>query len=397
MLKRAFFVPLLVPLFMTFLVPACGDDLASSETSVDAGSSDANTAADAGPSAIAVALGADFANSVGSVSTIEIPSLKTTNNVVAGAASSDAVIRVYGERIVIINRFGFDNVVILNRADFSLVEQISIGAGSNPQDATIANGKLYVATSTGPGVAIIDLANLSGGVSGNIDLSANDPDGNPNCASIVGVGDRLFVSCQLLDDNFSPRGPGIVAVIDSTTDQVVTTLTLTNPNPFSSLLPTSPTGAFGGDILVSTVPDFGDYTTGCIERISTGATPAVGACLVTNATINGYVSGLAESGNQLVVAVTTCQNNNCFDAMMPPTARALTIEGDGTPAAQGWMPSDAKPSDIAVCPSGEVLANDTNFAGTPGIRVYNSDGTERTTAPIDLGLSPAFFNGIVCY
>ena len=78
-----------------------------------------------------------------------------------------------------------------------------------------------------------------------IDVSASDPDGNPNCASIVSAGDKIFVSCQLLDDGtFTPRGPGMVAVIDPSSDTVIDTLTLANDNPFSYLLATPAAGGF---------------------------------------------------------------------------------------------------------------------------------------------------------
>ena len=44
---------------------------------------------------------------------------------------------------------------------------------------------------------------------------ADDPDGEPNCNSVYRVGNRLYVSCELLDPSFTPRGPGKVYVIDA--------------------------------------------------------------------------------------------------------------------------------------------------------------------------------------
>ena len=391
-------LPMLPPLFVfvALFASGCGDDEVVPESPDASGPGvDAGADLDAAPTSMALVLGADFTNGVGIATTIEIPSLTVTTNVVAGVVSPDAIVRDFGDIVVIVNRLGFDNVTVLNKAGFTLVEQVTTGAGSNPQDVARANGNLYVATTNGAGVSVIDESDLAGGVVSTIDLSANDPDGNPDCASVVSVGNRLFVSCQLLDGTFQPRGPGIVAVIDPSNNTVVDTLTLTFGNPFSFLQPTDSAGPFGGDILIATVPSFGDYTNGCIERISTGATPAVGSCLVANATLSGYVSSLAEVDGSLATTVTTCNGGDCFGT--PPTSQILTVAGDGTPSGAGWLPADSVPSSVASCPTGQALVADNNFAATPGIRVYDSAGVEITSAPLDIGLPPAFFNGIICF
>jgi len=381
-------------LLSAFLLVACGDDEVIPDRP-DAGGSDATDIDAAPPSSRAVVVAGDFTAGTGIASTIEIPALTVDSNVVAGVVSSDPVVKAFGDRVIVINRFNADNIVVLNTDDLSLVEQVSTGAGSNPQDAARVNGKIYVATYAGVGVSIIDESDLAGGVASTIDLSANDPDNEPNCASIVSAGDFLFVSCQLLDSGtFLPRGPGIVVVIDPSDDTVVDTLTLANNNPFSYLVATPAGGAFGGDILVSTVPDFASYSAGCIERISTGATPTVGACLITNATLGGYVSDLVVNGAELFATVTTCPGGDCFGG---PTISAIArIDSDGALAGK-LTTTSSHPTDIAVCPTGELVVGDTDYADSPGVRVYAADATELTSSPLDVGLPPAFTNAITCY
>ena len=53
-----------------------------------------------------------------------------------------------------------------------------------------------------------------------ISLAALDVDGAPNCISAYAVGTKVFVACEILDPSYTPRGPGKIAVIDTTTDTV---------------------------------------------------------------------------------------------------------------------------------------------------------------------------------
>ncbi|HOY64464.1 MAG TPA: hypothetical protein PK745_14930, partial [bacterium] len=67
-----------------------------------------------------------------------------TNNVVS--IHSDATVKADGGYVFVINRYGQDNITVLDPADgLSLVTQFSTGNGSNPQDvAAISATKAYV-------------------------------------------------------------------------------------------------------------------------------------------------------------------------------------------------------------------------------------------------------------
>ncbi len=374
---------------------ACGDDEVIPDgpgPSPDAAATDGGNQ----PVHTVFAVSGDFSSGTGIASTINVTTRAVSTNVVAGVVSSDPVVRHFGDQLIVVNRFGQDNVVVLNASDRSLVEQVSIGANSNPQDVAVANGKIYVATYAGDGVSIISANDLAGGVTGTIDLSASDPgDDDPNCASVVSSGGMIYVSCQLLDSSFVPREEGIIAVIDPSDDSVIATLTLTHENPFSFLVATPTASAFGGDVLVATTPDFASYTDGCIERITGGSAPALIGCLVTNATLGGYVSDLVIVGDQVAAAITTCQGGDCFGN--PSTSDIAMIDEDGAVDSK-LMTASSHPTDIAVCPgTEEMIVADTDYADSPGVRIYSAAGVEQTSAPLDVGLPPAFTNGLVCF
>ena len=63
----------------------------------------------------------------------------------AGAALGDPVLRYIDGKVYVINRFGSNNVTILDGKTLcSSIEQISTGANSNPQDVAVVGNKLYV-------------------------------------------------------------------------------------------------------------------------------------------------------------------------------------------------------------------------------------------------------------
>src|SRR6185369_3745823 len=88
----------------------------------------------------------------------------------------------------------------------------------------------------------------AGFVRGEVDLSAfADGDGLPEMDQAVVIGDRLYVTLQLLDRRnfFRPTDRSLIAVVDVTTDAVVGSITLAGTNPFAEsagLVPDPATG-----------------------------------------------------------------------------------------------------------------------------------------------------------
>jgi hypothetical protein len=376
------------------LLAACGDNNAHH---VDADGGDAIT--DAAPRAdgqlparsTAFAVATDFF-STGVATTVSVPGLDPAVDAVAGVASPDPVARHQDGRVFVINRYMQDNVTALDVATLGLVAQISTGPGSNPQDVAADGDRLYVATMSGPGVAVVDLSDPDAGVVDTIDLSALDPvDDVPNCHSIVRVERRLVVVCGVLDDDdgfLTPRGPGAVAVIDLDDDLAVTELELENERPFGFALATP-----SGSVLVPTVPDFGDLTAGCVERVRVAPdeAPSAAGCLLSNQDLGGFASGLAWDGTaeRLWLSVTTSFDPDDYG----PRGHAVAWDPAEAHLGEPATGEDVRPMDVAVCPTGHVILSDA----TRGLRVYAPGGApELTEEPIDIGLPPVA-NGLTCF
>jgi YVTN family beta-propeller protein len=353
------------------LLSACGDDAGSP-----------NPSGDELPTATVYALGSDSASS-GILSRFDLPNTEATVNVVAGVVASDSVMRVFDDKLYIINRFGSDNITIVDTATNSLIAQLSTGAGTNPQDVAVVGSRLYICAFNTSGILVMDAEDPDGPVD-TIDLSAYDPDGIPDCASIIAHGDKLYATFGLLDPEFVSHG-GKVVVIDSTTDQVETDFDLSFNNPFGFIISTGAgsDSAFDGDLLVQTTEDFGDGN-GCIERVTPGAAPGSSGCLIENPTLGGYVSVLQASGDTVWAAVNAS----------PTVGKVVAIAAGGEIDAASLTAASQHPTDLAICPTGHLITNDRND-GT--LHVYDANGEELTTEPLDVGLPSALANGIACF
>jgi hypothetical protein len=366
------------------LAAACGDSDSHVPDGPDAGPG--------GDTATVFAVGTDY-QSPGIASTVGIPSLRVDQGAVAGVASSDPVVRYADGMIVVVNRFGADNVTVLDADDLSLIAQISTGAGSNPQDVAVKGRTVYVAALAAAGVLVLDLDAPSSGVVDTIDLSSLDPDDDiPNCNAVTLVGDTLFAACGILDDGdafLTPRGPGKIAVIDTGDDSLVDDFELLHVRPIGPLVATAAAGPLGGDLLVTTVPSFADLTEGCLERVSTGATPASNGCLVENAALDGYASGYAydAAADRLWIATTRGWDDEDFGSLGDLWHYDAVA---GTLAADPVSDEAHRPSAVTLCPTGHAVTTDA--AG--GLRVHASDGTELTDTLLDIGLPPT---SAICY
>lgn len=366
---------------------ACGDNLgAPPDASVPAAPDAGEPAPDAGVSATAFVVAGDYMGT-GIASTIALPAGTVAQNVAAGVASGDPAVRHHGDRIYIINRFGADNVTVLDAGSFELIAQISTGAGSNPQDVAARGSTLYVAALNAPGILVLDVERPGDGVIQTIDLSALDPaDGLPDCGSIYLVEDTLYATCGLLQ-NFAPVGPGKVAIIDAASGTLTGSIDLETSNPVGFLQPAPAGSALAGDLLVATV-DFGALTTGCIERIRTGDAPEAG-CLVENQALGGYASDLAAGADDtLYLAIIRGYGAGGPDAVM--TSYDL---GASQLRPAPISPAEQRIFDVAWCPGDLLLAAD---AERGGVRVYAADGSELTDDALDVGLPPVS-NGTVCF
>jgi DNA-binding beta-propeller fold protein YncE len=368
------------------LATACGDNQDNSRPDAS-GMQDA-----AHPVPMAVVVSGDF-DMTGIMSKLDITSLEVTPNVApAGAVAGDPVVRHFGNRLYVVNRFGANNVTVLDASTFALVEQYSTGENSNPQDVAVVGNDLYVPALGTTGMVKITVTT---GDSEVIDLGTAlaDPDGNPDCVSAYAVGSKVFVACGLRED-FFPSGPGKVAVYDTASGEI-TAVTLPAENPQNYFVRTPESSMLGGDLLIPLVPSYNDYSTGCVARVSTGSTPTA-SCAdgLSNMDLGGFQAHLdvAPDGTVLWIVVSTLDDN--FEN---PTGSLRGFDlTTGTLWSAALSPTTQLINDVAACPDGSVVVVDRTMDAA-GLRVYGSDTTERTSAAMAFGLPPSFGNNVVCY
>lgn len=357
---------------------ACGDNHALSDAGVDAL---------AGPPRAVIVAGDFTPGHPGVLSTIDPVTRAVRTNVgPAMAVGDDPVLRHVGGELLIVNRNDGNNVTILDDQSLALKEQLGTGAGSNPQDVAVVGSRLFVPTFSGKGLVVLTRGQTA---ITPVDLSADDPDGAPNCNSAYAVGGDVYVACELLDATYTPRGPGKVYVVDGTTLAVKRTITLGHANPLGVLEQVPATApSHAGELLIPTVV-FADGS-GCLERITTGATPAAAGCLVNNTELKGYVSRAAfqvdKEGAIAFFAVPTTYPNAELRAY------DLTISALWAGALN---PTAEIAGDLAICPGGQLVLADPS-AKVNGVRVYEG-AAELTKEPIAIGLPPTSTHGVVCY
>ena len=375
----------------------CGDDLGPGPGArPDGGATDGDSGADPGGDLATVfAVATDFF-STGVASTVAVPELAVEVGAVAGVASTDPVARHLGGRLYIINRFGQDNVTILDADTLQLVGQISTGVGSNPQDVAADGDRVYVATMGGVGVAVLDASDPDAGVVDTIDLSLLDTaDDVPNCHTLALRGRHLLVACGILDEEtFQPRSPGRAVVIDLESEEITDVFPLAHERPFGFGLAVPEESALDAHVLLPSAPSFADPdAVGCVESVTIDAADGTAAagCLIDNADLGGYVSALAyePGGDRIWMTVTSGFDPDDFG----PRGHLVAYQAADGILAQPVTGAEDRPMDVAVCPTGHLVVSEVGA----GVRVFSPGAeSELTEAPLDLGLPPVA-NGLTCF
>jgi hypothetical protein len=328
--------------------------------------------------------------SPGVMSALDIATMTVTERVApTGAVLEDPMVRAFGDELFVVNRAGGNNVTILDAKTFGVVEQIGTGAGSNPQDVAVIGSKLYVPAFGTPGVVVLTRGSSAAPML--IDLSAVDPDGLPDCISAFAVGTDVYVACEILDETFTARGPGLIAVIDSTNNTLKSMTAMRSANPFG-VFERMP-DANGGALVIGTVPAFGDPSQGCVEKITPGPTPTADGCIVTNQQLGSNAGRIAfqeVGGMTLMWMVVSSFGPNGEEGKLRAYDLGTNMLWDGS-----ITPPTQIAGDIAPCPDGKIVVADKTMAA-PGLRVYEVT-LEKTSAALPIGLAPASSHGLVCY
>ena len=297
---------------------------------------------------------------------------------------SDAVVRVAGERVYIVNRFLGDNLQVLDPAHgLATLLQCSTGPGSNPHDvAVLAPDKAYVTRYDAKELWIVDpsAASCAGFLRDTVDLSPwGDADGIPEMDQMALVGDRLFVSLERLDRTrrFAPAGRSRLVVLDTASDALVGVIELTGANAFgdSSGLPREPGS---GKLVIDEAGDIQRTGDGGLERVDPFTLTAEGF-FVGERDLGGNITDFVlVSPTKGYAIVLDDQLSNILLAF-DPSARRVTRR---LLTRTQYLP------DIALAPDGILWVADDGLPA-PGIRLFDPrDDRELTRGAIDVGLPP---------
>ncbi len=299
---------------------------------------------------------------------------------------SDAVVRVYRDRVYVINRLGQDNVIVLNRGDLKTpLTQYSTGNGSNPHDMAFASGdKAYISRYERTQLLIVNPA--TGDSLGAVDLSGfADADGLPEMSQLALYGNRLFVACQRLDrDNgWVPTDASAIAVIDVATDQVVDVDGNAAGVQGIAMAGKNPAGAAqrGDKWLLSHVDLFADLTDGGIEVIDLANLRSEGIALGERA-LGGNLSSITMiSDSEGYVVVTDANFANMVKRFDLATQSVAGLEG----LSGGFVPGlGAFAGRLYVLDRGSVAD-----PASVGVKVFDVNTDRLVAGPISTGLPPS--------
>jgi hypothetical protein len=296
---------------------------------------------------------------------------------------TDAVVRVFDDRIYVVNRLDGDNIQVLDPPnDYATVSQCSTGNGSDPHDiAFLSDTKAYVTLFGETDLLIVDPSvgpSCDGFIQGRIDLAVfADADGIPEMDQMAIIGGRLYVSVQRLDRNtfFTPAGLGSIVVIDTTVDDVIDEIALGAENPFGT---TKGLTVDGTDLLVSMTGQFGENDGG-IQRVDTVG-GELEPFIITEEELGGDLTDFVIVSNTIGYAVISNPDFSTSLLQFNPSTGTLT---------RAVLPNAGFLADIELNDRGELFVSDRTSAN-PGVRVFDaSDGTEVTAQPLATGLPPA--------
>ncbi|MDY0060157.1 MAG: hypothetical protein RBU45_10135 [Myxococcota bacterium] len=328
----------------------------------------------AGADRLAVVLVSDWTS--GGVSVIDLATRQVAPLVTL--AHADALARSLPGRLLLVNRLGQDNLQLLD-GDWSTRWQVSVGAGSNPQDALLLPDGERLLVSRYAGDPLL-LSLTDGQRLGELDLSAwHDEDGAAECGALARSGERVLLAYQGLRHYEVVEGAGGVLEVDPATSSLRRHPTVA-ANPYSPILP-DPCAPDG--FLVGMAGRFGALDGG-LERLD--ATGQSRGLWYTEQELGGDLLGFAfardgrfghalvavagaDAGHQStwLVALGDCTHKQ-IQPLLRPTDWSLT-----------WLATNDRD---------ELYVADRTV-DRPGIRVLDgSTGAELTAAPLPTGLPP---------
>lgn len=324
----------------------------------------------------------DFAT--GTLSNVTFgPPPAATNNV--ATVCSDAVLRHHLGLLYVVERFGCDNIRVLDPGNgFAPVRQFSVGNGANPNDiAFVSPTRAYVTRYDESSLWIVNPA--TGAFVGSVSLAAfADADGIPEMNRLAVRNGRVFVSLQRVNRDlfFSPTDSSQVVVLDGLTGALVDCdpvapgvqgIVLPFQNPTTEIVTDA-----AGRLVVGCTGAYG-VNDGGVVRIDPVAL-RVDAIEATEQALGGDVVDVAIASATRGFAIV---GDASFNTACRPYDRATGVVGAAVYATAGFHLADAEVSDAGVL----WLADRT--PANPGLRLFDATTLAPLTAgPVSTGLPP---------
>ena len=300
----------------------------------------------------------------------------------AAEIGSDAVARWYDGLLYVVNRYGGDNIQVIDpSAGYATLRQFSVGNGSNPQDITfVSPTKAYVSRYGSAAIAIVNPA--TGGSLGSISLAPfADGDGLPEMARMVRVGRWLFVACQRLT-GYQPTNPSVIAVVDTQADTVFDVDPVTPGIQAIPLTFRNPVTTFELDrtrtrLLIGCAGAIGALDGG-IEAIDPVALRDLGP-VATEAALGGDVADVAVRDASHAYVIVSSGSDDVLRSWNPASGDTIgTLLHVGGGFSLPDMELDDR-GELYVC---------WNDLVTPGLLVFDAATDLKVAGPLSTGLPP---------
>jgi hypothetical protein len=296
---------------------------------------------------------------------------------------TDTRLRWHDGLVYVVNRFGQDNIQVVDPVTLATLLQFSTGNGSNPADIAFATPtRAYVTLYERSGLLIVNPQ--TGGTLGTVPLGAfADADGIPEMDHMERVGPWLLVALQRLDraHGFAPTDSSLVVVVDTRADTVFDAnpaqpgkqgFRLTGKNPVTPFAhdPAS------GRLLIGCAGSYAALDGG-IEWIDPVGMTSLGYA-ITEAALGGNLSGFAwyTAAHSYAVIYDASFNGLLVSWSASSGSKLATIF-----SASGL-------GDLGLDDRGELYVCDGTFT-SPGVRVWAAGSDVPLAGPLDTGLPPS--------
>jgi hypothetical protein len=273
---------------------------------------------------------------------------------------SDARLRFFEGLLYVVNRFGGDNIQVIDPATNNTLRQFSTGNGSNPYDISfVSPTKAYVTRYELSDLLIVNPATGAG--MGSISLAPfADADGIPEMDHMIRVDRWLFVSLQRLNRNggFQPTDSSLVVAAKNP----VTAFAFDRA---STRLILGCAGAYGA-------------LDGGIVAIDPVYFQSLGV-LASESALGGEIGGVAwhEAAHSYAI-VSDASFNTKLISWNSISGQAIATVYD---------PGGFSLTDLALNDRGELYVCNSSFV-SPGLRVFEAGTDLALAGPLDAGLPP---------